>query len=175
MRKAVVAIVVIVLLITVAIALRDGLSDRSPDTAATSPNTSGAKNLDIRLGQGIGPVSFGMERDEVLQALGEPDQTDWGGRYLMYLSRGFNVALAPSGRVFQIEGYAKDGLEPMPTVETFPGEIANGVKIGSSTQDVEQKLGLAELTLPNRNMLELKYPSKGLSITMRDDRVIRLS
>lgn len=134
-----------------------------------------SSNVDIYLGHGIGNITFGMDQKHVLESLGEPDEIGWEGRYYQYFIKGFNIAFLTDGGVFQIECYTKEGLVGIrPEINTFQGAIDGcGIKMRATITDIEKAIGAPEKIFKNKNLLEVQFPSKGLMITLSNDKIIR--
>ena len=103
-----------------------------------------AERLVLSVGEGIGPVKFGMSREQVIDRFGEPEQrsgprkpTDGSDRTVerwSYLSQGLSIRfMDPPGGVDLVEG-----KQETPTSRAFKGMTKEGIGLGSSPEDVRR-------------------------------------
>ena len=63
----------------------------SPDKPENNQNRDSASKLTVTPHLGIGPVKFGISKDDVIKLLGKPDNEN--GMNLSYASQGFDIFL----------------------------------------------------------------------------------
>jgi hypothetical protein len=145
---------------------------------------------------GIGAAHFGMNQEEVVRALGQPDssstsestmepQTETGlyskpqtyvNATLDYASRGFSLQVS-SG--FRIAGatYAGYGLLTirafgqaaigLPTVRDFQGKTSKGIRLGATPEDVIRAYGKPIARSDSESFTALTYTPLGWSFEFR--------
>ncbi len=62
-------------------------ANRVEDAAASAP--------EVKPKEGLGPVKFGMTKEQVIDKIGKPDKIDQKGTALDYPSRGYSVLVSP--------------------------------------------------------------------------------
>ena len=130
---------------------------------------------------GLGPVRFGMTRDEVIESLGRPDDTQSsrdGGVTLRYDSRGFWIGLGPDGKLRQIDCHAHPD-EAAPVARTFAGKTAEGIALGASRNDISRAYGPPNSEHQNDTRFgqhtRMDYWDLGLTFLLRDDALEEIS
>ena len=102
------------------------------------------ERLVLTVGEGIGPVKFGMSREQVIDWFGEPEQKSGPRKPLdgsdgtierwSYLSQGLSIRFVdPPGGVDLVEGKQKT-----PTSRAFKGMTQEGIGLGASPEDVRR-------------------------------------
>ena len=102
------------------------------------------ERLVLTVGEGIGPVKFGMSREQVIDWFGEPEQKSGPRKPLdgsdctierwSYLSQGLSIRFVdPPGGVDLV-----DGKQKTPTSRAFKGMTKEGIGLGSSPEDVRR-------------------------------------
>lgn len=90
----------------------------------------------VAAGMGVGPVQLGMSAERVQAVWGKPGEAT--ADRLRYFSRGVQVVMAAAG-VGEISCH-EAGTVPGP-FSTFAGSTSDGLRIGSTEQDVLEKMG----------------------------------
>ncbi|MEN6450782.1 MAG: hypothetical protein ABFC96_09840, partial [Thermoguttaceae bacterium] len=90
-------------------------------------------------GVGMGPVKFGMSRDEVVKLLGKPDDEERGS--LAYPSRGYTLSVSPVRERGLVAISFISQQECSFKVRDFAGKTKEGIGIGSSLKDIEKAFG----------------------------------
>lgn len=95
---------------------------------------------------GIGPVQFGMTKDQIIDHFGPPDQIFEGQvTKLHYVpSQGLNFAVDAQLGLQEI-GCWSEGMLPS-RVTTFTGKTKEGIRIGASEEDIVAAYGQPERT-----------------------------
>jgi hypothetical protein len=132
-----------------------------------------AKKLLVAVGKGIGPVEFGMSREQVVERFGEPEEksgskrqtlrngVDWETESWHYNSQGFLITFAnPPG------GLSSVLCRPASfTRRAFQGRTEEGIGLGSSPEDVRNAYGNPSDEQPIRDGLgTYNYPDKRLMV-----------
>jgi outer membrane lipoprotein-sorting protein len=152
---------------------------------------------------GIGPVRFGMSREEVVRALGKPDSSSTSestmpaqadtGLYskpqtyvtttLDYSSRGFSLNLSSS---FRVEGTTYPGygllsirvfneVDQAPTFRDFQGKTREGIRLGATPDDVLKVYGEPDNKIENGSFKGLSYLKFGWSFEFRHGKLAAIS
>jgi hypothetical protein len=131
-------------------AIPPGYSLVGIDAARLGPAPSGreAEKLTIVPGAGIGDVTFGMSREQVVGVLGEPEFT-MHDVYLCYPSKGLQLVLVgrEPDKLGMIIANPMDA--PSLTRNEFPGRTDKGIRIGSSEREVRDAYGEPDPPLPS--------------------------
>ncbi len=129
---------------------------------------------EVKPGVGLGPVKFGMSKDEVIKALGQPDKIDQRGIALDYLSRGYSLHVSPQRGLMMIICYTQKTF--FVKVNDFKGRTAEGVIMGSTRADVEKAYGKPDEAENNGPQTTyLRYPKKGLEFTLFGDKLVQFA
>ena len=147
----------------------------SADQLKPPPSEKVAATLTIMPSVGIGEVKFGMSREQIVAILGEPEFTI-RGVYLSYPSKGLQLVLV--GREPDKLGMiiANPGDAASLVRNEFLGQTDNGIRTGSSTQDVFDAYGKPDTPLPSdKNMPKglkiARYEKLGMMFSFVDDKV----
>jgi len=124
-------------------------------------------------GVGLGPVKFGMSKEEVLKLLGKPDAEDKGG--FQYPSRGYTCMIGPPKRgLVAISFFSQQ--ECAFKVRDFAGKTKQGIGIGSSLKDLEKAFGkptaVEHTNVPGATGTYVRYSKLGLDFTLFYDKVV---
>lgn len=124
-----------------------------------------AAKLTIVPGVGIGDVKFGMSREQIVAVLGEPEFT-MHGVYLTYPSKGLQLVLVghEPDKLGLIIANPSDAASL--TRNEFPGQTDNGIRIGSSVEEVRDAYGEPDAPLPNDSRVAIaRYNKRGIMFT----------
>ncbi len=128
---------------------------------------------DIVLGEGYGPVSFGMSKSDVIAAVGKP-QRELGGRVMEYLDHGYAVVLDRGGRVEAI--LCGDGSGGGILVERFRGRTLKDIGMGSTPEAVVQAYGQPDKRkAPAGGHITLLYDTLGATFSFKDGRLVHMT
>jgi len=126
----------------------------------------------IEPGVSIGPVRSGMTMDQVITALGEPDQKRDSGSVLEYQSLGLTVlGRNKAGLIGSV--ICLDSGKKRPSAKPFAGHTKEGVGIGASRADVISTYGEPTVTeeLGGPEHEQLIYRPLGIRFDMTEGRV----
>jgi hypothetical protein len=126
----------------------------------------------IELGVGVGPVRFGMSKEEVIKHLGQPDKgIEELGQDTVKLdyisSRGLNFGLNPTVGVNYIKCYSKE-YPGESNVTTFAERTKKGVAMGASSNQITDAYGEPDRTDSNGPFTILYYDD----VRMRSEMII---
>jgi outer membrane lipoprotein-sorting protein len=135
------------------------------------PKKSELKAPEIIPGVGLGPVRFGMSREEIEKHFGKPDRYENNKTTLIYHSRGFVLYVNPRRGLINI--HCMSQTMNLFKVREFAGKTKEGIGIGSSLQDLEKVFGKPERDEGHDPMNKrLIYTKRGLDIDLFQDKVI---
>lgn len=107
---------------------------------------------------GLGPVRFGMSKDQVIQHLGEPDRMEAGGMMIQYVkSKGISLMLDPTRGVRSIDCWSTDHPHAMPGMTSFAGKTKEGIAMGASREQIVTAYGEPDRTVPRGDIEVLFY------------------
>jgi outer membrane lipoprotein-sorting protein len=138
-----------------------------------SPASNDLLKLQAKPTVGLGPVTFGMSKDDVIKLLGQPDKIDQRGMSLDYLSRGYTILVHPVRGVMFINCISQKLF--IVKVRDFAGETAEGIRLGSSLEDVKKAYGDPSATEDNMGTLYIRYNKLGLEFVVALDRVMQIT
>ena len=144
-----------------------------------------AERLLLTVGEGIGPVKFGMSSEQVLELLGEPEERTepmqharegfptWETKVWYYRSQGFSVTFSS---LREPDGVHSITCRPGNSVSReFRGRTGEGIALGSSPEDVRRAYGDPPIEQPFKDGLgAYRYYDKGLSVSFVDGVVYQL-
>ena len=123
----------------------------TPDQLKAELSVEEAARLIMRPGVGVGEVKFGLTKDQIVGILGEPEFT-LHKIYLNYPSMGLQLVLngpGPEGRetlgMIIANPWDAAGL----TRRDFPGSTPEGIRVGSSVQQVRDAYGEPDPAQPS--------------------------
>ena len=141
------------------------------------PEPPQAKDLlapEVIPGVGMGPVRFGMSKDEIIRILGQPDVVAVKGTAFEYLSRGYTLHVSPSRGCVSVVCYGQESSAAK--VRDFAGKTKDGIGLGSSLEDLEAAFGKPnqiETASEAPSMKYVRYQTCGLDFTLANDRVVQ--
>jgi hypothetical protein len=119
-------------------------------------------------------VSLGMSEGDLISRFGPPQRSS--ATAAEFLSRGFAVIFDKQRNVVAIFGgdACLRGSPPTesPLVAAFQSAKVEGLRIYASPADVEARLGRAKAEHLADGIVSLTYAERGLTFTLRDDRVV---
>ena len=143
-------------------------------TTVGSPPSRLTDKLVITLGEGMGRAKFGMTKDEVANALGEPDEKKEirGGSMWTYDSRGFHLTFdqLDAGHLVSIACH----MERRYRSAEFTGATAEGIGIGSSQEDVLRAYGEPEEDSVRDGLGAMRYFKLGMTVGIAKGKVADL-
>jgi hypothetical protein len=141
-----------------------------------APTDPQQKDLVVTPLVGIGPVKFGMSREEVERLLGKPDGVqevgNRGAVNLNYGSRGFFLFVSKTLGVITISCVAQKSMAFR--VRDFTGKTDKGIALGVAKADIIRAYGE-----PNRNETQkgstyLSYGKLQADFTLFDDKLVEM-
>lgn len=139
-----------------------------PERLRPAATTQEAATLTLVPRVGLGPARFDMTREQVVAALGEPDQAD--AARLMYFSRGLVLMMGGENALHAIHAFGKS-RERSSASHDFPGQSDLGIRIGSTRADVIAKYGEPTEVTPRGDDQDLFYSPQWIRFQITADRV----
>ncbi len=123
-------------------------------------------------GVGLGPVKFGMSKEEVIKLLGKPDVEE--KTTIQYSSRGYACSISPRRGLMMIQCFSQQGFAFK--VRDFAGKTKEGIGIGSSLKNLEKAFGkptaVEHTDQPGATGTYVRYTKLGLDFTLIDDKAV---
>jgi len=146
------------------------LSKKPP---ATAPATVGASTqpaeMVITPGVGVGPVTLGMSREEVIKHLGKPVKIEGEGGYgLNYISSmGLSVLVSPRKGVVSISCWTSRVMYWLSALgmKDFRGATDKGIKMGAGRDEIVRAYGRAD-SESGGAPLYMDYRSEGIKFIL---------
>lgn len=126
-------------------------------------------------GHGIGSVEFGMNREEIINNLGEPDEISGKGISLLYKSKGFTLTVYPKSGLQVITCYTKVAAPPFSSTNDFAGSMDKGIKMGASKAQIFTAYGPPdEEIIKEKYQTNLTYDKLGIEFILLKDKLIQI-
>ncbi len=133
-------------------------------------------NLTVTPGVGIGPVKFGMSRDEVIRLLGKPEFDMTGS--ISYPSKGFDLFVGETHGVRMISCCTKQIYLSSPMVKNaadFKGSTDKGIKIGSTERQIIAAYGNPTRRSKGvRGGTSLRYKKLGANFELQNGKLVQI-
>jgi hypothetical protein len=119
--------------------------------------------------KGVGPVEFGMSREQVEKALGKPDEAKEVGNSVQmnYGSRGMFISVGKTRGVMAITCLCQPVT--IVRIRDFSGRTDKGIAMGASITDVLQVYGASTSTRKDGGTTTLTYDQGGTEFTFFGD------
>jgi hypothetical protein len=131
---------------------------------------------------GVGPVKFGMSKEQVMEVLGQPmevlgqpERMEGGGVALYYLtSKGVHFLVDPRRGVRSIECWSAQYPRPYPGMVTFSGKTDKGIGMGASRDEIVAAYGEPERSDSQGVFDNLRYSQLGMTFVLTEGRLVNL-
>ncbi len=124
---------------------------------------------------GVGPINFGMSKDQVIAALGEPD-LDEGGIALFYpKSKGLSFMLGLNKGVREISCWSE--LHPIPFPDgmtTYPGKTKEGIGMNASKEEIIAAYGEPDRISSKGPIESLDYANLKAQFSIVNNKLVSL-
>ena len=132
--------------------------------------------LEVELGAGIGPVKFGMPKEEVIKNFGGPDTIEGKGISLNYISsKGLVFLVSPDHGVRSIDCWTKEAAPPGFEVSDFAGSTKKGIAMGASREQIVAAYGQPDHVTTQGPMTMLHYNRLRALFTLKGKRLVKFS
>jgi hypothetical protein len=129
----------------------------------------------IELGVGVGPVRFGMSKEEVIKHLGQPDKTDELMQDVIRLdyisSKGLNFGLHPTFGINYIKCHSKE-YPDYSHISTFAMKTKKGVAMGASRNQIITAYGEPNRTNTKGSFTILYYDDLRSEMIITNDKLV---
>lgn len=170
-KKAIVVLYAAVFVLILTGCAKETPTEDNEDETAAGPNEA----LVVELGIGIGPVKFGMSKEEVIENFGEPDEVEGRGQGLNYFaSRGISLFVPPSRGVLAIDCWSDKYPSPFTKISNFAGKTKEGIGMNASRAEIVAAYGEPDRTTSNGPMTTLHYEKLRVQFVIMHDKLINL-
>jgi hypothetical protein len=139
----------------------------------TTKTESKGLTMTIELGVGVGPIKFGMQKDEVIKILGKPDKTDGSGQGLNYVeSKGISLFVTPKQGVTAIDCWSED--YPLGNAKNFNGKTKKGIGMNAARAEIVAAYGQPDKTSSNGPLTTLYYQKLNAQFSLAGDKLVDL-
>ncbi len=124
---------------------------------------------------GIGPLQFGMSKDEIIKHFGQPDKVLAKGTKLHYVpSRGLSFTVHAELGLQEISCWS-EGMLPS-GVTTFAGRTKDGIAIGATQEEIVAVYGQPDRTGTDSKGItqNLHYDKLRAKFSLREGRLISM-
>ena len=125
---------------------------------------------------GIGPVKFGMSKEEVIKHFGPPDKVFADSTKLNYVSsKGLSFTIDSELGMQEI-GCWSEGMLPS-RVTTFAGRTKEGIGIGASEEEIVAAYGQPDRTSTgSKNVIQnLHYDKLSAKFSLKEDKLMSMT
>lgn len=149
-----------------------GSDDETPERPVAIPNARGESDI-VPL-QGVGPVDFGMFKEEVIGLLGEPGKSD-AGIVLYYLeTRGLSLLFDYKGGVKEIHCWSKEYPEAPPELVTFQGKTDKGIAMDATRDEIIAAYGQPDEVITKAQIDTLRYDQIRTDFVIYQDKLVNI-
>ena len=123
----------------------------------------------------VGPISFGMSRDQIIAALGEPDVDESGIALFYPKSKGLSFRLDPTKGVREISCWSE--LHPMPFPDgmtTYPGKTKEGIGMNATREEIIAAYGEPDRTSSRGPTEFLDYANLKAQFSILNNKLVSL-
>ncbi|MHC4574324.1 MAG: hypothetical protein ACYS76_09370 [Planctomycetota bacterium] len=122
---------------------------------------------------GLGPVKFGMSKEQVIEYLGEPERTEGQGVALYYLeSIGVSLLLNPRRGLRSFDCWSKEYPLAQAGMVTFAGKTDKGIKMGATREQIIAAYGQADETYSAGPLETLRYDQLLMQFVLADNKLV---
>jgi len=125
---------------------------------------------------GIGPVKFGMSKEEVIKHFGPPDKVLSDGTKLNYVSsRGLSFTVDPELGLQEI-GCWSEGMLPS-RITTFASRTKEGIGISASEEEIVAAYGQPDRTSTGSKgvIKNLHYDKLSTKFSLKEDKLMSMT
>lgn len=135
-----------------------------------------AEGLVVELGVGIGPVKFGMSKDQVIEHFGKPDKIGGKDMGLDYISsKGLSFLVHPAKGLISIDCWSKEHPFPLAEIATFTGRTKQGIAMGASRKEIEAIYGKPSSVTAQGPLTVLQYDDFAVFFTVKSNQLVKFS
>ena len=124
---------------------------------------------------GVGPVKFGMSKEEVIRIFGKPEAEEGSGLGLRYLAnKGITMMIHPELGVVSIDCFSSKYPYPGLSIKTFQGRTKEGIGMGSGKQSVWTVYGRPDRTTREGLFTVLEYAKLKMRLKLLRGEVVNI-
>ena len=139
----------------------------------TTTTGSGGLTLVIELGEGVGPIKFGMQKEEIVKFLGKPDKTNEKEQVLNYVeSKGISLFVTSDKGVTTIDCWSEN--YPLGKAKNFNGKTKEGVGMNTRRAEITAAYGQPDKISSNGPLTTLHYVKLNAQFSLVDDKLVNL-
>lgn len=139
----------------------------------TTTTGSVGLTLAIELGVGVGPIKFGMQKEEVTKFLGKPDKTDGNEQSLNYVeSKGISLFVTAKQGVTTIDCWSEN--YPLGKAKNFNGKTKEGVGMNARRAEIITAYGQPDKTSSNGPLTILHYEKLNTQFSFVGDKLVNI-
>jgi hypothetical protein len=152
----------------------DRLETQGTDSFPNVPIDPRLKDLVVTPLVGIGPVKFGMLREEVERLLGKPDGAPITPNQLNYASRGLFIFVSENKKfgMFSFACVAQKGQ--LHRVRDFSGKTDKGIALGASASDIIRSYGAPDAKDVDEGSTSLSYSKLQAIFQLVDGKLVQM-
>ena len=129
---------------------------------------------------GIGPVRFGMSKDQIIEHFGQPDKVMAEGTKLNYVSsKGLGFTVDSELGLQMIQCWSDNWPTKLPfAVTTFTGRTKEGIGIGATQEEIVAAYGQPDRTGTDSNkgvIQNLSYDKLRIKFSIWQDKLISMT
>ena len=129
---------------------------------------------------GIGPVRFGMSKDQVIEHFGQPDKVMAEGTKLNYVSsKGLGFTVDSELGLQMIQCWSDNWPTELPfAVTTFTGRTKEGIGMGSTREQIVSAYGQPDRTGTDAQkgiIQNLEYDKLRIKLSLWQDKLISMT
>jgi len=129
---------------------------------------------------GIGPVQFGMSKDQIIEHFGQPDKVMAEGTKLNYVSsKGLGFTVDSELGLKMIQRWSDNWPTELPfAVTTFTGRTKEGIGIGATQEEIVAVYGQPDRTGTDSNkgvIQNLDYYNLRIKFSIWQDKLISMT
>jgi hypothetical protein len=150
------------------------LETQGTDSFPNSPTDPPPKQLVVTPLVGIGPVKFGMSREEIEQLLGKPDGAPLAPDQLNYASRGLFFSMSQNKKfgMYSFACVAQKGQ--LYRIRDFIGKTDKGIGLGATAADIIQVYGPPDTKDADESSTSLSYDKLRTIFQLVDNKLAQM-
>jgi outer membrane lipoprotein-sorting protein len=150
------------------------LETQGTNSFPNQPTDPRLKDLVVTPLVGVGPVKFGMSRDEVERLLGKPDGAPITPDQLNYASRGLFIFVSQNKKsgMFSFACVAQKGQ--LYRVRDFSGRTDKGIALGASAADIIRAYGAPDSKDADEGSTSLSYDKLQTIFQLLDGKLVQM-
>jgi len=151
----------------------ENTTNETTQEPVVAPTTRG--ELDIVPLAGVGPIDFGMSKEQVIEKLGQPDRSEGGGIAMYYLgSRGLSLLFDFRRGVMEIQCWSKEFPMAPPEMKTFAGKTEKGIAMGAERSEIIAAYGEPDKIITKNQVDALRYEKLRTDFVIFENKLVNI-